>query len=295
MAEAQTSAAPVPTQTAPQTPPPAPTAPAGAKPPEAAPADPRTTQEALAAIQKSRKAERELDAARKALAEKDKILAERDPAKLAEKLRTAPWDALMAAFPGMSKADITKALLGSARKPDPQEETAKKLAALEKQIEEERAERAEREVASRANAVLSHCLSVAKAGGDKFELVAFEMEAEPEKWRAALGEYERRFPKHDAETALAAFEAALLQTATRRASLKKVRALLAPETSDPKAKDKTAKSNAEGPRTLTHGLASERATPAPGTESRLRSSERADAEAREAAIAAFVAAQKKDS
>lgn len=293
MAEAQTSAAtPAAPPTAPATPPATPPAATAPATPPAAPPDARTNAEALAAIQKARKAEKDLDAARKAIAEKDKILSERDPEKLKERLRTAPWDALMAAFPGMSKADITKALLGAGKKPDPQAETARKLEALERQLAEERETRVATSNAQRANAVLSHCMTVAKEGGEAFELVAFEMQAEPEKWKQALIEYEKRFPKHDARQALEDMEAALLQRAAKRASLRKVRALYAPDTSDPKAKDKKATGRAEVPRTLTQSQASERATPASGSDSPLRSRERAAEEAREAAIAAFVAAQK---
>lgn len=285
---APTSAPATPTTTPAVTAPP----PAKAPPAETPAADARTQKEALAAIQKARTTEKELDAARKAIAEKDKILAERDPEKLKERLRTAPWDALIAAFPGMSKADITKALLGAGKKVDPVDQTARELAALKKQIDDDKATRTQQAQASRSQAVLAHCMHVAKAGGDEFELVAFEMEADPERWQAALLDYETRFPKHDARQALADFEALLLQRDTRRATLRKVRALHGSEKPDPKAKEKPAAlSNPAGsPRTLTQVMASERAT-ATG-ESPLRSKQREVEEAREAAIAAFTAARR---
>lgn len=282
MSEAQTSA---PATTAPATPPAAP--PATAPPPTP---DARAQTEALAASQKARRLEKELDQVRREAGDLKKALEGADPAKRAEALRTAPWAALMEAFPGMSKADITKALLGAGKKPDPQEETAREVAALKKRLDEEKARREQEAHAGRANAVLSHCLGLAKADLDKYELVADAMESDPARWQATLLDYEKRFPDNDAHQALQEFEAVLLQREQRRARLRKVQALHGQAKTDPKAKEKPAtEGNAGSPRTLTQGLASERATPATGRESPLRSKEREAAEAREAAIAAFVA------
>jgi hypothetical protein len=272
----------------------APTTTAAPATPPAAP-DARKALEEASALRRAEKASKERDAVQRQLDDARKQIEAMSPEKRKALLKTDAWGAILDAFPGMSKADVTKALLATARKPDPAAETAASIEALKAQIAAMQESQAAERAAGHEAAVLAHCTSVAKAGGEKYELIAMELERDPAYYRRALIEYEKAHPTHDAAQALASFEAALLQRASGYAKLAKVRALLggvsAPDNKRPTESQAGTTSNAGGPRTLTKDLASARATPAEQAPSKLRSRELEAREQRQAAIASFTASR----
>ncbi len=287
-----------PAATAPTTPTAAPatppaTAPAATEPPKPAETpkpDARALAEEASARKAADRAARERDALQKRLDEQVAAAQRRG-----ELLSKDPWAALEAAFPGKTKADITKALLASRQKPDPQAQVTSEVAELKKKLEAMEAEATQHRTTQRETAVYTHCLTTAEKGGDKYALIAAEMKRDPAHYRRALIAYEQAHPEVSGpDAALADFEAALLQRAQLYASIPKVRALLGGSVSESDKKPVTEsqagpKASTGGPKTLTKDLASERASPAVSGRS-TRDVE--EANRRKAAIAALEASRK---
>lgn len=265
--------------------------PAKAKPAKA----PKTPQEAAeaegeakpAADEKRDRAElvAKLAAARKAIAERDELARkhaeatraledmrtarEREAAELRDLLRTNPREALKRGL-GADYNELTKAML-NAGKPDPTDEVRRELQALKAAQEAEREQRAKAEAeaartrdASVTEQIFTAIDSTARAGGERYELLAWEISQAPDQWRGLFRQYVESNPDKTADQACAEFEAALFAREQKRATLGKIKALADAKSAKPAASATNSGTQAreDGPRTLTAGMAADRPTSA---------------------------------